>query len=132
MQPMSNCNCTADFTVFPTEIVQGDTAIWQIAFKDGDGQAMDITGWDLYLILRDTLDVASVSFQRIVKHTILDGTSGTGTLSIASTDSAAIPTGKYYYEFKRVLPGLTPPDVWTFKSSTKPDFHIKDGVILFS
>jgi hypothetical protein len=129
---MSNCNCTADFTVFPTEMVQGDTVNWQITFKDATDQPMDITGWDLYLILRDTLDAASVTFQRVVKSTMVDGTSGVGVLSIASTDSAAIPTGKYYYEFKRVLPGLTPPDVWTFKSSTKPDFHVKDGVILFS
>ena len=113
-------------------MVQGDTVTWQIAFKDSSDQPMDITGWDLYLILRDTLDSASVAFQRIVKTTVVDGVSGVGIISIASTDSAAIPAGKYYYEFKRVLPGLTPPDVWTFKSSTKPDFHVKDGVILFS
>jgi hypothetical protein len=113
-------------------MVQGDTVNWQITFKDANDQPMDISGWDLYLILRDTLDAASVGVQRIVKTSVVDGTSGVGTISIASTDSAAIPTGKYYYEFKRVLPGLTPPDVWTFKSSTKPDFHVKDGVILFS
>lgn len=113
-------------------MVQGDTVHWQITFKDPNDQPMDITGWDLYLILRDTLDAESVSFQRIVKSTVVDGTSGVGVLSIASIDSAAVPTGKYYYEFKRVLPGLSPPDVWTFKSSTKPDFLVKDGVILFS
>lgn len=113
-------------------MVQGDTVIWQITFKDADNQPMDISGWDLYLTLRDTLDSASATFQRIVKSTVVDGTSGVGVISISSTDSAAIPAGKYYYEFKRVLPTLTPPDVWTFKSSTKPDFLVKDGVILFS
>jgi hypothetical protein len=128
---MTSCNCTADFTVFPTEIVQGDTVNWQITFKDSSDQPMDISGWDLYLILRDTLDAASVSFQRVVKTSIVDGVSGVGVISLASVDSAVIPVGPYYYEFKRVIPTLSPPDVWTFKSTTKPEFLVKDGVVLF-
>ena len=133
-----NCNgCTANFeTGLPTSMVYGDTMHWIVTFKDDSGAAIDTSGFDMYLILRDGIDAASSTFIRTVTTTVPSGTddaaAGRATITLAAEDSKDIPIGKYYYEFKRVLPGLTPPDVWTFKSSTKPDFHIKDGVILFS
>lgn len=128
-----NCNgCTANFeTGLPTSMVYGDTMHWIVTFKDDSGAAIDTSGFDMYLILRDGLDAASSTFIRTVTTTVPSGTddalAGRATITLAAEDSKDIPIGKYYYEFKRVITSVTPVDVFTFASSSNLAFEVKPG-----
>lgn len=130
---MSGCPCVVEITESTTEFVRGDTAYWGMCFTR-DGEPVDVTGWDIYLLIRDTLDPEDALFSRKVRNTIAasdSATAGFATITIPSNESAQFPAGKYYYEFKRVLPTINPPDVWTFDCSTKPELTVKQGTPLF-
>lgn len=91
---------------------------------------MDTTDWEMWLILRDGVDEETSTNIFRFKHTILasdDSVLGKATITINSEDSKTIPVGRYYYEFKRVLRDLSPPDVWTFSYSEKMEFDVKPG-----
>ena len=122
--------CTADFESLPTEMVFGDSMHWIVTFKDPDGVAIDTTGWVMYLILRDGIDLESSTFIRTITTTVPAGdeaTAGKATISLNAIDSKGIPIGDYYYEFKRVITSVDPTDVWTFASSSRLDFKVKPG-----
>ena len=126
------CNgCTANFeSPLPTSMVYGDTMHWVVTFKDDAGAAIDTTGWDMYLILRDGLDAASSTFIRTITTTVPasdEATAGQATISLGSDVSKDIPIGKYYYEFKRVITAVDPDDVFTFASSSNLAFEVKPG-----
>lgn len=111
-------------------MVYGDTMHWVITFKDDAGAAIDTTGWDMYLILRDGFDTASSTFIRTITTTVPagdDATAGKATISLGSDVSKDIPIGKYYYEFKRVITAVDPDDVFTFASSSTLAFEVKPG-----
>ncbi len=160
---MSSCPCTAEFSEDPKELNRGDSIRWTMKFQDSCCNPIDVSDWDLYLILRTTLPVEEsttstdcsdpcakarriqiggqspfqpnqvVSSQVFIFKTTQDSdtenVAGTGFLVIPSTETAKIPAGKYYYEFKRVIPG-SPPDVYTFAQSTSPTFTVHNSTIL--
>lgn len=129
---MSSCPCTASFDEFPTTIVRGDTSRWCITFKDCDDQPINTAGWIIWLILRSSLDQTFADAFKVKLIVPDDAVSATGAaiLTVHSTATATLAPGKYYYEFKRVLAGITPPDVWTFKYETKPEFVVIDSVVI--
>jgi hypothetical protein len=129
---MSACPCTATFAEFPTTVVRGDTARWCMTFTDCDGAPINTAGWIIWLILRSSVDQTFAdSFKvKLVVPNDASSAAGAAILTIHSTDTATLTPGKYYYEFKRVLAGLTPPDVWTFKYDTKPEFVVTDSVVI--
>ena len=114
-------------------MVYGDTMHWIVTFKDDSGAAIDTTGFDMYLILRDGIDEASSNFIRTITTTVPASdaaTAGQATISLGSDVSRDIPIGKYYYEFKRVITSVSPVDVFTFACSKGLDFEVKPGTTI--
>jgi len=128
-----SCPCTVSIIQETTQIVRGDTATWVMCFELNQ-QPIEIAGWDIYLVIRNSKQMEESDIVRVVKHTIpasADSALGKAVISFAAVDTADVPPGRYYYEFKRVIPNLSPPDVWTFRSSDKPEFVVKDGYIIY-
>lgn len=118
---MSFCKCSPS-TDFCTDIVVGDTVHWSFTFTDNCDDPLDITGWEIWVILKksvtDTDSAAVLKIKREIPASA-DSAAGKTTVTLRSNESSTLVPGKYHYEFKRVIPATNPPDVWTFAMSTK-------------
>jgi hypothetical protein len=96
------------------EFYRGDTKNYSFDFGDG----VDITGWKIYLTLKEKSDDTDAASAMQVFSTAGDNTSdsvlnGKMTLTASSIDTATlIPNTNYHYGFQRLIPG-SPPDVKT-------------------
>jgi len=126
------CPCAVTAAEFPLTIIRGDTVRWCFTFSDTAGAAINTGGWHVWLILRKAADTRyedAFKLRLIVPNTP-EAVSGSVVLTIHSSDTATLVPGKYLYEFKRVLPGVMPKDVWTFKFDTKPAMMVTDTVVI--
>lgn len=132
-------------------LVRGDTVVWNLLFQDALCEPINTLGWEFYVILRthppawsapvvnsseylcvnldDIQEEASVYVYRMIMSDTVSSALGEAYVTILSNETAVIPAGWYYMEFKRVIAGA-PPDVLTFYSSSKASFEVKDGTVL--
>jgi hypothetical protein len=77
---------------------RGDNVTLQLTFKDGNGVAINITGYTVFFTLKrnkyDTDAQASLT-KTITTHT--NPSQGITTLSLTNTDTASL-NGSYYYD----------------------------------
>jgi hypothetical protein len=102
-----------------SDFKRGDTKKIRLAFTDGNGTAIDITGWQFWLTLKNDLsdlDAAAVLQVMTTVGDYVDDDAANGIVYIVATSSdTAIATGSYHYDIQRVIAG-TPPDVLTILS----------------
>lgn len=120
---------SVDFTIEP--VLRGDTWRWVFTFYKDDNCTPigNIAGQEIWVILKESRDDADNLATLTQKTLVTDDTDsavGKAVVTISSLETAKVSPGKYYYEFKRVLPG-TPPDVWTFAYSNKPELVVLAG-----
>lgn len=127
-----SCPCAVATTEFPLTIIRGDTTRWCFTFSDLSGAPLNTAGWHVWLILRKSADTRyedAFKLRLIVPDTPA-AEEGNVVVTIHSPDTSTLLPGKYLYEFKRVLPGIVPKDVWTFKFDTKPAMVVLDSVVI--
>ena len=94
---------------------RGDTLTLTLTFTDKiTGDPVDITGWDVWLTLKNELSDLDAAAAMQVTLTVPagpDAVNGIATF-IATSEDTAIPVATYKYDFQRVIPG-SPPDVVT-------------------
>ena len=94
---------------------RGDTLTLTLTFTDKvTGDPIDITGWDIWLTLKDDkadLDAAAAMQVKVSVPAGPNATNGVATF-VATSDNTDIPIGTYQYDFQRVVAG-SPPDVVT-------------------
>lgn len=88
-------------------IFRGDDYIRGINVTDGDGEAIDITGWTLFFSAKDTVEYVddtddSVAIITVTISSHTDATAGESTLTIASEVTDTIVPGDYVYDIQRV------------------------------
>jgi len=104
-----------------------------MTFTDCEEVPLNTAGWHIWLILRaeQEADITQAFKVRLIVPDDATSALGVAVLTVHSPDTASLTAGKYYYEFKRVLPGVQPPDVWTFKYSARPEFLVVEATIVF-
>jgi hypothetical protein len=95
------------------DIYKGTTKVCKFTFTDELGAAIDITGWQIILMVKryekDLDSSAVINKTATVGDDPLDvAGSGLMHITIDSADSDVTP-GQLYYELRRVIPG-SPPD----------------------
>ena len=106
----SNTNLAAFF--------RGDTKVFNLSFKDGKGQPIDITGHEMWFTMKryvTDLDEDAVLQKRIVFPEGSDSQVGLGLLTMESDETKTLEPGTYFYDMQKVIPG-NPPVVATFMS----------------
>jgi len=96
---------------------RGDTKAWKFNFGSGS----DITGWKIYLTLKENSDdsdeLAVMQVFNVAGDTISDDVAnGVMYVSASSVDTASLePDTSYFYGFQRIISGVgsNPPDVKT-------------------
>jgi len=90
---MSTCKKEVDLC-----ITQGDEKAYNLTFKDGDGNAINITGSTVSFSAKARLsDTATVISKDVTNHT--DPTNGKTTITLTTTDTN-IDRGVYYYDIQ--------------------------------
>ena len=84
-------------------IYRGDDHDFNFDFKDGDGVAIDITGWTIFFTIKSavddlTADTSAVLTKEQTSHT--NPTGGLTTLSLADTDTNDLDDEEYWYDFQ--------------------------------
>ncbi len=82
------------------QIYRGDDKTWEVTFKDGDGVAINITGWTVYFTVKekdsDTDANAKIS-KTITSH--VNPTGGITDIILVPTDTSSLK-GNYYYDIR--------------------------------
>jgi len=108
----------------PTNYVKfrGDDVTLNLAFKDADGVAINITGYTVFLTLKRNkydADAAAAISKTITAHS--DPTAGLTVISLTAAETAAL-NGTYYYDLAyRTGAGVIKTidsGVFTFKEDT--------------
>ena len=105
---------------------QGDTKVSVVDY----GKGVDITGWILYLILRNNLDDTENVLQVSTTagdNPLDDIANGLVHITVTAEESAALDPKKYYYAVK-VNKGGSPSVIWTL---LPPITDVKDRVEVF-
>jgi len=103
---------------------RGDTLNLTFTFTNKvTGAAVDITGWQVWLTLKDAesdLDASAVIQKKVTAPAGADATAGILSMVVTSVDTA-ITAKSYYYDVQRIISG-SPPDVQTV---TEPKSRVK-------
>lgn len=96
-------------------IIRGDTKTFNLSLKNKNGSVIDVSGMDLFFTLKKK--IADTDAQAAIQKQITlpdDDASRAGEckITITSTDTDALDTGVYFYDFQLVEPG-NPPKVTT-------------------
>ena len=104
-------------------INRGDTYSRTINLLDGDGNAIDATGWTIYFTVRKVVADTSTStdVDALISKTVAGDVSGSQTLTLTSTQTNIEP-GDYFYDFE-IKKGDN-----TISSSTSLSFIIKGDI----
>lgn len=97
---------------------RGDTKVFNLSFKDTDGQPIDITGHELWFTMKKKLtdsDDQAILQKRVVFPSSSESEGGVGTLSLTSHETKEIDPEIYYYDIQKVIPE-NPPVVATVMS----------------
>ena len=111
---------------------RGDTKVFNLSFKDSVGSPIDITGHELWFTMKTNVtdaDTDAILQKKIVFPVGTESESGSGTLTLNSTDTGAIDPGTYFYDIQKVIPE-NPPVVATLMSgkiSVLPDITRSTG-----
>lgn len=79
----------------------GDDFDYTLTFTDDNGDAVDITGWTIWLTVKESeadADVSAVFQVSQTSHT--DATGGISTLSVANTTTDDLSPGTYVYDIQ--------------------------------
>ncbi|MBF0179927.1 MAG: hypothetical protein HQM03_07870 [Magnetococcales bacterium] len=101
-----------------TSFFRGDTKAWNLEFKDGAGNPIDITNHVLWFTMKRTLedlDENAALQKRITFPPGAESESGKGTLLLTSAETGALRPGSYFYDLQKVIPE-NPPVVATIMS----------------
>lgn len=82
------------------EIYRGDSKTYTLTFTDGDGAAIDITGWTIFFTakrLESDADADAVITKDVTSHT--SPTEGLSAITLSATDTNVNPK-KYYYDIQ--------------------------------
>lgn len=82
--------------LFP-DFVAGDNVEQAFAFKDANGEALDVTGYELYLTVKQTYAVTDAN---AALANIYQPTGSAWTLALSSAETAAIAPGTYALEIR--------------------------------
>nr|CRH06137.1 protein of unknown function [Candidatus Magnetococcus massalia] len=112
---------------------RGDTKVFNLSFKDGDGSPINIAGHQLWFTMKK--DVADPDSKAVLQKQITfpddaQSQSGAGALTLESTETGSIEPGVYLYDIQKVIPG-DPPVVATLMSgkiNVLPDITQSHGV----
>lgn len=83
-------------------IYRGDTKSYQLNFTDSDGDAIDITGYTIFMTVKAKTDIASNDTSASISKTVTSHTNAAGgitTVTLSSTDTD-ITKGDYKYDFQ--------------------------------
>jgi hypothetical protein len=111
---------------------RGDTREFSFGFTDCTGQAVNITGHELWFTMKREVgdaDADAVLQKRIVMPPGPQSERGECTLTLTSIETDSIPPGIYLFDFQRVIPD-SPPVVKTLMSgkiSVLPDITRSNG-----
>ena len=79
----------------------GDDKEYAVAFTDGDGVAIDITGWTVILTIKDNEDDGDADALVQVKQTShTNPTAGQTTITIPRSTTIDLTAGSYYYDIQ--------------------------------
>ncbi|MGN7613043.1 hypothetical protein ACQZV8_13270 [Magnetococcales bacterium HHB-1] len=114
------------------DFYRGDTQVYNLSFTDNSsGSAVDITGNDLWITLKVSLNDSDedAAFQKqITFPPDSNSAQGVGQIILESSETKVITPGTYFYDFQYVVPG-SPPHVTTLTSgkvTVLPDITLRD------
>lgn len=88
------------------EIFRGDDYSRDINLTDGNEDAIDITGWDIFFTAKDTQEYADDTDDSVaiiaVSASLTTPTAGVATITVASETTDSITPGDYVYDIQRV------------------------------
>ena len=90
---------------------RGDTKVFNLSFKDGAGDPIDITGHELWFTMKKEatdLDANAVFQKKIIFPSGTDSERGVGTLTLTSDETGAIYPDEYLYDIQKVIPENPP------------------------
>jgi hypothetical protein len=98
---------------------QGTYYTKTFAFKDSDGVAVDITGWEFSADLRDRLDTEELLTLTTANggFAVTDGAAGLMVMSITADLTADLPVGTLVFDVLRT--DISPGPVWLFAGKFK-------------
>ena len=82
-------------------LVRGDDKYYKLTFTDSNGDAINITDWDIYFTAKNDMDDPDESaiLQYHVTPTGEDAIAGLASIHIKSTDTSEL-CGNYYYDIE--------------------------------
>jgi hypothetical protein len=97
------------------DVVRGDDKYYIINITDGAGLPIDITGWTVFLTIKE--DTAVPDEEAIISKTItdhMDPTNGKSKIHLANTETNHV--GTYYYDIQIKKPSGGVDDIFTVLS----------------
>ena len=82
-------------------LIRGDTATYTITIVDSDSVAVDITGWIVWMTIKENFsdtDLQAKVQKEVTVHT--NPTGGITTITIAASDTASLDGGTYKYDIQ--------------------------------
>ena len=91
------------------EIVQGEVDTLEVAVKDADGIAVDLTGAALTLHVKRSINDTTALITKIIGTgiTITDALAGLAEIAFAVIDTSGLLPGTYLYDLKYAASGNT-------------------------
>lgn len=111
---------------------RGDTKIFNLSFKDSSGEAINITGHELWFTMKKNVtdaDIKAIIQKRVIFPSGSESENGIGTLTLTSDETKLIDPQIYFYDIQKVIPE-NPPVVVTVMSgkvNVLPDVTRNDG-----
>ncbi len=108
-----------------SSFTQGDTKVFNLSFKDSDGQPIDITGHEIWLTMKRQItdaDTAAPLQKRVICPADSESENGQYALTLTSNDTRLLDPGSYFFDFQKVIPE-NPPVVATLMSGRVTVLH---------
>jgi hypothetical protein len=82
-------------------VIRGDDVTLNVAFKDNDGNSIDITGYTVFFTVKDNLatsdDAGALIAKTVTSHSL--PSQGQTIINLSNTDTN-LPEGIYHYDFQ--------------------------------
>lgn len=88
-------------TLSNLELYRGTTKTLTLTFKDSAGDAIDITGYTIYMTAKEVYDTDATDANAVINETasITDAVNGIATISLSVADTTKTAR-KYFYDIK--------------------------------
>jgi len=79
------------------DIFRGDDRNYNLIFKDADGVAIDITGWTIFVTVKEKINDSDDDAKIAIEATITNAVGGLATFSFTDVQTYEL-NGDYYYD----------------------------------